>query len=87
MAANSLQTLDGYRVLLGRAGFAGVDAKDLSAEWRSLVREGIACYYTLGWPRPATCERRRHRVGAALRLLRSLLENGKLGGGRFTARR
>ena len=38
MAAVTLQTLDGYRALLGRAGFRSVAAEDLSDEWRTIVK-------------------------------------------------
>src|SRR5438093_9947083 len=34
MAATTLQTLDSYCGLLGRAGFTSVEAQDLSSEWR-----------------------------------------------------
>src|SRR5215470_20222671 len=38
MAATTLQTLEGYSALLGRAGFTSIEAEDLSAEWRPIVR-------------------------------------------------
>jgi ubiquinone/menaquinone biosynthesis C-methylase UbiE len=86
MAATTLQTLDGYRTLLGRAGFGAIQAEDLSDEWRRVVRDRIA---------RLTAQRREvaGRLGAdravaydALHaFFLGLIEQGKLGGGRFTA--
>src|SRR2546426_9561027 len=42
MAATTLQSLEGYRALLGRAGFVGVESEDLSDEWRSILRARLA---------------------------------------------
>src|SRR5207245_10281708 len=42
MAATTLQSLEGYRALLGRAGFVGVESEDLSGEWRSSLRPRTA---------------------------------------------
>src|SRR5437764_6918194 len=47
MAAVTLQSLDGYRALLGRAGFRGVEAEDLTDEWRAILRERLAMYRAL----------------------------------------
>src|SRR3989449_7263236 len=41
VAAVTLQSLDGYRALLGRVGFRGVEAEDLIDEWRGDVRGGV----------------------------------------------
>ena len=85
MAATTLQSLDGYRALLGRAGFAGVEVQDLSREWRSVLRS----------------RRERHRAERAAMVTRfgpswvddydrlfaffaELVEAGKLGGARFS---
>jgi ubiquinone/menaquinone biosynthesis C-methylase UbiE len=85
MAATTLQSLDSYRTLLGRAGFGSVEAEDLSAEWRVVVH----------------ARRERHRAertamvarfGAAwadeyerlFAFFTGLLDDGKLGGGRFS---
>ena len=38
MAAVTLQTLDGYRALLGAVGFHAVAAEDLTDEWRTILR-------------------------------------------------
>jgi sarcosine/dimethylglycine N-methyltransferase len=88
MAATTLQTLDGYRALLGRAGFRAIEAEDLSEEWRGILRSRLEMYRGM-----------RHEAVAALGEARyaeyqqlydffvSLIEAGKLGGGRFTATR
>jgi len=86
MAAVSLQSIDGYRRLLARAGFAGVEAEDLSSEWIGILRERLRMYRRL-----------RERTVARLGLARyeeydqlyaffvGLVEAGKLGGARFSA--
>lgn len=88
MAATTLQTLDGYRALLGRAGFRAIEAEDLSDAWRGILRGRLEMYRGV-----------RHETVAALGEARyaeyqqlydffvSLVEAGKLGGGRFTATR
>jgi SAM-dependent methyltransferase len=85
MAATTLQSLDGYRGLLGRAGFGGVEADDISHEWRPVLRARLE----------------RTRAGRADVVARfgatwadeyervfgffvALVEAGKLGGGRFS---
>src|SRR5882724_10613673 len=88
MAATTLQTLESYCGLLGRAGFTAVEAEDLSAEWRPIVRKRLEMHRAL----------RAHgvaRLGEAQYLeydqlhafFVGLVEDGKLGGGRFTATR
>jgi ubiquinone/menaquinone biosynthesis C-methylase UbiE len=47
MAAVALQSIDGYRTLLGRVGFRSVVAEDLSDEWRPIVRERLAMYRSM----------------------------------------
>jgi SAM-dependent methyltransferase len=86
MAATTLQTLDGYRELLGRAGFTAVDAEDLSGEWRRIVRQRIERHRTLRPEREARFGREPYREYDQLqRFFVELIEAGKLGGGRFTA--
>ncbi|HEU5319420.1 MAG TPA: methyltransferase domain-containing protein, partial [Methylomirabilota bacterium] len=48
MAATTLQSLDGYRALLGRAGFTAVEAEDLSDEWRPLLQERLRMFRAMG---------------------------------------
>jgi ubiquinone/menaquinone biosynthesis C-methylase UbiE len=85
MAATTLQSVDGYRGLLGRAGFGGVEAEDISHEWRPVLRARLE----------------RHRASRAEIVARfgaawtdeydrlfgffvGLVEAGKVGGGRFS---
>jgi SAM-dependent methyltransferase len=85
MAATTLQSLDSYRTLLGRAGFGSVEAEDISNDWRPVLR--------------ARLDRRRGgrgdvvtRFGASwaddydrlFAFFVGLVEAGKLGGGRFS---
>jgi sarcosine/dimethylglycine N-methyltransferase len=88
MAATTLQTLEGYRLLLGRAGFTAVEAEDLSGEWRAIVRKRIELHRAL---RPEREARLGHRHYVEYDQLHAffveLIEAGKLGGGRFTATR
>jgi SAM-dependent methyltransferase len=86
MAATTIQTAAGYRALLGRTGFVGIETEDLSAEWARIARE-----------RRRMHAGRRADLGARLGATRyaeysqlhdfftGLVEAGKLGGGRFSA--
>jgi ubiquinone/menaquinone biosynthesis C-methylase UbiE len=88
MAATHLQTLTSYPLLLGRAGFAWAETEDLSVEWRAILRQRVAEY-----------RRRRHDLVARLgdthyreydqlfTFLIALVDQGKLGSGRFWAAR
>lgn len=87
MAATTLPTLDGYRDLLGRAGFGAIETEEVSDEWRPVVRAraerllaladagAVAVGFDPGW----LDESRR-----VLAFFAGLLEAGKLGGGRFS---
>ena len=85
MAATTLQTLDGYRAMLGRAGFTAVEAHDLSDEWRPILRSRLEMYRAL---RAGTIA----RFGEAwyrdyqqvYGFFVGLVEDGKLGGGRLS---
>lgn len=88
MAATTLQTLDSYRELLGRAGFTGVEAEDLSPEWRPIVRRRLELHRALREDRSASLGQARYRDYEQLHaFFVGLVEDGKLGGGRFTATR
>jgi hypothetical protein len=85
MAATTLQSFDGYRALLGHAGFAGVEADDLSHEWRAVLRARLARHRA---ERPAMVA----RFGGAwaddydrlFAFFVGLVDAGKVGGGRFS---
>jgi len=86
LAATTVQTLEGYRELLGRASFTAVEAEDLSAEWRRIVRRRIELHRALRPEREARFGRDRYREYEQLHtFFVELIEAGKLGGGRFTA--
>jgi len=86
MAATTLQSLGGYRALLGRAGFGAIEGEDVSEEWRPILRRRLERYR-------ATRADLAGRFGEAwsrdyLELYAffvGLVEAGKLGGGRFAA--
>jgi SAM-dependent methyltransferase len=85
MAAVTLQTLDGYRALLGRTGFRGVECEDLSDEWRPILRERLRMYRSM---RPELTrrlgEQRYREYDQLYTFFVDLIEAGKLGGGRFS---
>jgi SAM-dependent methyltransferase len=86
MAAATIQTLDGYRALIGRAGFGAVDAEDLSEEWRAILRQRLAMYRGLRADTVARLGHVRYEEYEQLyAFFVGLVEVGKLGGGRFSA--
>ena len=88
MAATTLQTLDGYRALLGRAGFTAVEAEDLSSDWRGIVRKRIELHRALRPQREARSGGQQYLEYDQLHtFFVGLIEAGKLGGGRLTATR
>ncbi len=88
LAATNLQTLEGYRSLLGRAGFTAVEAEDLSGEWRAIARKRLELHRALRPQREARFGRQRYvEYGRLHAFFVGLIEAGKLGGGRFTATR
>ncbi|PYM42471.1 MAG: hypothetical protein DME12_07330 [Candidatus Rokuibacteriota bacterium] len=85
MAATTLQSLDSYRALLGRAGFVRVEAEDLSDEWRPLVKARLATFRALRGDLAARLPETRARDYEQLyAFFVGLLEDGKLGGGRLS---
>ena len=88
MAATAVQTLDGYGTLLGRAGFTGVEVEDITDEWRPILRTRHVTYRRLRADAVARDgEARYQHYDALYTFLVDLVENGKLGGGRFSASR
>jgi ubiquinone/menaquinone biosynthesis C-methylase UbiE len=88
MAATTLQTLEGYRTLLGRAGFTGISAEDITDEWRPQLRHRLQVHRALRQATAARFGERWSRDFLELdRFFVGLVEGGKLGGGRFTASR
>jgi sarcosine/dimethylglycine N-methyltransferase len=88
MAATTLQTLEGYGALLGRAGFSSVEAENLSAEWRPIVRKRLELHRALRREGIARLGDERYLAYDQLHaFFVRLIEEGKLGGGRFSATR
>ena len=88
MAATTLQTLESYRGLLGRAGFTSVEAEDLTAEWRPIVRRRLELHRALRADGVARMGEARYLEYDQLHaFFVRLVEEGKLGGGRFSATR
>jgi ubiquinone/menaquinone biosynthesis C-methylase UbiE len=86
MQAAALQTVGGYREMLGRAGFGEIHAEDVSDEWRAILRGRLAAY--AGMRREHARQVGDDRHEAFLRVyafFARLVEAGKLGGGRFVA--
>jgi len=88
MAAVTLQTLDGYRTLLGAAGFQAVAAEDLTDEWRTILRDRLRMFRAMREDTEARLGEVRYREYDQLyAFFVGLIEAGKLGGGRFSASR
>jgi ubiquinone/menaquinone biosynthesis C-methylase UbiE len=88
MAATTLQTLEGYRALLGAAGFRAVTAEDLADEWRAILRARLQMFRALREETVARLGEARYREYDQLYgFFVGLIEAGKLGGGRFGASR
>ena len=87
MAAVNVQSIAGYRTLLARAGFAGIDADDLSGEWIGILRERFAMYRSLRTDTVARLGEARYEEYCQLYgFFVGLVDAGKLGGARFSAR-
>jgi len=85
MAAMTLPTIEGYRHLLGRAGFTAVEAEDLSDEWRPILRRRLEMYRALRDETIARFGEQWYRdYQQVYGFFVGLVEDGKLGGGRFS---
>jgi ubiquinone/menaquinone biosynthesis C-methylase UbiE len=88
MAATTLQTLDGYRALMGAAGFGGVTAEDVTDEWRAVLRTRLQVFRAQRDDTIARLGEARYQEYERLyAFFVGLIEAGKLGGGRFSASR
>ena len=88
MTATGIESLDGYRRLLARAGFAAIEAADLSDWWRRILRERRQMYRSLKADTVARFGQARYEEYDQLyAFFVGLVEAGKLGGGRFSATR
>ena len=88
MAATTLQTITGYRALLGAAGFGAVSAEDLADEWRAILRQRLEMFRAMREQTVARLGETRYREYDQLYgFFVGLIEAGKLSGGRFSASR
>jgi sarcosine/dimethylglycine N-methyltransferase len=86
MAAVTLQSIDGYKALLARAGFGAIDAEDLSAEWIGILRRRLEMYRGLRADTVARLGQARYdEYDQLYAFFVGLVEGGKLGGARFSA--
>jgi SAM-dependent methyltransferase len=86
MAATTLQTIDGYRAMLGASGFAAIESEDLTDEWRGILHGRLAMYRSLAGHHAARVGEHRYETFLELyAYFLGLVEAGKVGGGRFTA--
>ncbi len=85
MAAVSLQSIDGYRGLLARAGFDGTVAEDLSREWIAILQQRLRMYRGLREQTVARLGQARYdEYNQLYGFFVALVEAGKLGGARFS---
>src|SRR5262245_38962240 len=88
MAAITLQGFEGYRTLLGGAGFTAIEAEDLSDEWRPILRARLEMYRALRDDTVARFGEAWYReYQQVYGFLVELVEAGKRGCRRFTATR
>jgi SAM-dependent methyltransferase len=87
MAAVTLQSVDGYRAKLGRAGFAAIEWEDLSDAWIALLKGRLRMYRGLREHTVARLGQSRYdEYNQLYEFFVDLVVTGKLGGARFTAR-
>ena len=80
-----LATIAGYRVLLARAGFAGVEAEDLPAEWIGILRERTRMFRAMRADTVARLGQARYdEYNQLYEFFVGLVAAGKLGGARFS---
>jgi ubiquinone/menaquinone biosynthesis C-methylase UbiE len=88
MAAVTLQSIASYRALLGRTGFRAVESEDLTDEWRGILKERLLMYRALREDTVRRLGEARYREYDQLyAFFVRLVDEGKLGGGRFSATR
>jgi sarcosine/dimethylglycine N-methyltransferase len=88
MAATTLQSFDGYRTLLGAAGFVAVTADDLIDDWRTILRARLQMFRAMKEETVARLgETEYDHYDHLYTFFVNLIEANKLTGGRFTATR
>jgi hypothetical protein len=87
MAAVTLQSIEGYREMLGRAGFTGIDAEDLSVQWIAILHERLRMYRGLRADTIARFGQARYdEYDQLYAFFVGLVESGKVGGARLSGR-
>jgi SAM-dependent methyltransferase len=88
MAATTLQSLTGYRTMLGAVGFHAVASEDLADEWRAILRARLEMFRAMREETVARLGEARYREYDQLYgFFVGLIEAGKLSGGRFSGSR
>ena len=88
MTFPGLGSFSGYRELLEASGFMLVSVEDLSAEWTRILVDRLAMYRSLKDSTTRKFGGERHEWwDRSYTFFVSLFSAGKLGGGRFLARR
>jgi sarcosine/dimethylglycine N-methyltransferase len=86
MAAVTLQSIEGYKTLLARAGFGAIQAEDLSAEWVGILRRRREMFRGMRADTVARLGQARYdEYDQLYAFFVGLVEAGKLGGARFSA--
>jgi sarcosine/dimethylglycine N-methyltransferase len=86
MAAVTLQSIDSYKALLTGAGFVSVGAEDLSQEWSGILRRRLEMFRGLRADTVARLGTARYdEYDQLYTFFVKLVEDGKLGGARFSA--
>ena len=88
MTFQSLESLEGYGRLLAERGCTVLAREDLSAWWTEVLQRRLEMYRSLRTPRSRSSARRiRARWDETYAFFVGLFAAGRLGGGRFVARR
>jgi len=86
MAAVTLQSIEGYKILLARAGFGAIVAEDLSSEWVGILRRRREMFRGMRADTVARLGQARYdEYDQLYAFFVGLVEAGKLGGARFSA--
>jgi len=86
MAAVTLQSIDSYKAMLAGAGFVSAGAEDLSREWSGILRRRLEMFRGLRADTVARLGQARYdEYDQLYAFFVKLVEDGKLGGARFSA--
>ncbi len=86
MAAVTLQSIEGYRALLARAGFGAIEAEDLSPEWVEILRRRHEMFRGMRADTVARLGQARYdEYDQLYAFFVTLVAAGKVGGARFSA--